>query len=382
MPWKTGTVEMQRKEFIKEALSQEESFSAVCRKYGITRRTGYKWLERYRSGTGLDNQSKAPRTQSRKTPQELEELVLKTRAEHPTWGGRKLHRFLSERGYAVLPAPSTITGILRRHDCIDPDAHQKNAPCKRFTRDCPNDLWQMDFKGHFPMLDGNRCHPLTMTDDHSRRLLCLDAKENERWEGVKTSLLRVFEEFGLPDSILSDNGFPWGNSKQGYTPFELWMMQMNILPIHGRPFHPQTQGKQERFHRTLNEDLIRRVPMRDLAHAQYEFDQYSYVYNYERPHAALALDVPDQHYQPSPRRMPSALKEPEYSGEKRLRKVNYKGYVSIQRHRYYLSETFADKYLSCEYEDNDCVSLCYGSFQIAKIDLNEQLFVSRRILRK
>lgn len=372
---------MQRREFVSEAILAEVSFSELCRRYGITRRTGYKWLERYRNGETLHDRSKEPIVQPRKTAPELERLILYTRGEHPTWGGRKLHRYLQEKGYEVLPSPSTITLILRRNGYVSPEESACHTPYKRFERDAPNELWQMDFKGHFAMMDGKRCHPLSVLDDHSRRLLCLDAKKNERWEGVKGSLTRVFGEFGLPKSILSDNGSPWGDSKQGYTLFELWMMQMDVLPIHGKPMHPQTQGKNERFHRTLNEDVIKRTPMRDCAHAQMEFDQYMYVYNYERPHAALALDVPDKHYKPSKRSMPAELKEPEYDSGRQLRKVNYKGYVSIRRHRYYLSETLIGKYLECRYTDDRYVALCYGDYQIAMIDLEEQLFVSRRIRR-
>lgn len=126
----------------------------------------------------------------------------------------------------------------------------------------------MDYKGHFGMTNGQRCHGLTILDDHSRFSLCLDAKENERWEGTKASLDRVFEEFGIPDAILCDNGAPWADNHGGYTPFEIWMMQMDVTPMHGKPGHPQTQGKDERFHRTLKEDLLLRKPLTDLAEAQ------------------------------------------------------------------------------------------------------------------
>ena len=160
------------------------------------------------------------------------------------------------------------------------------------------------------------------------------------------------------------------------------MMQMDVLPIHGRPLHPQTQGKEERFHRTLNEDVLKRNVIRDIAHAQELFDAYRYEFNHERPHDALNLDVPATHYRPSRKKMPDCLKDPEYDQGKTLRKVNYKGYVSIQKHRYYLSETFADKYLELLPLEGNIIALCYGKFIIAKIDLDEQLFVSRKIFRR
>ena len=219
-------------------------------------------------------------------------------------------------------------------------------------------------------------------DDHSRNLLCLDAYDNERWESVKGSLNRVFLDNGLPNAILCDNGAPRSDNHGVYTPFELWMMQMDVLPIHGRPLHPQTQGKEERFHRTLNEDFLKRTPIHDLAHAQQLFDSYRIEFNTERPHGALGLDVPAKHYRKSPRKMPEVLKEPEYDVGKTLRKVNCNGYISIQNHRYYLSETFIGRYMELLPQDENTIAVCYGNFVIAKVDLDERLFVSRRFSRR
>lgn len=382
MPWKEETVEQQRTNFIVLANKAGCNFSALCREFGITRRTGYKWQERYREGLSLNDHSRAPYFRPRQTPAEIEELILSVRSNHPTWGARKILRYLADKGNSGLPVPSTATSILKRNGFITPEQSAGHTPFKRFERDAPNDLWQMDFKGHFAMCDGNRCHPLTMKDDHSRNLLCLDAYDNERWESVKASLHRVFLEYGLPNTILCDNGAPWGDSHQGYTQFELWMMQMDILPIHGRPLHPQTQGKEERFHRTLNEDVLKRIPIQNLAHAQEVFDAYRIEFNTERPHNALNLDVPAKHYKRSNRSMPEQLKEPEYDAGKTLRKVNCKGYISIQQHRYYLSETLIDKYLELIPLGEDLLGICYGSFVIAKVDLSERMFTSRKIYRR
>ncbi len=382
MPWKEETVEDQRRAFVIRANEAGCNFSALCREFQITRRTGYKWLERYRADEALEDQSRVPRHQAHKTNPETEELILSVRSNHPTWGARKILRYLEDKGNTGLPAPSTATSILKRNGFISPEESARHTAFQRFVRDAPNDLWQMDFKGHFAMMDGNRCHPLTMKDDHSRNLLCLDAYDNERWESVKGSLNRVFLNYGLPDTILCDNGAPWGDNLGGYTPFELWMMQMDVLPIHGRPLHPQTQGKEERFHRTLNEDLLKRTPIRNLAHAQQLFDSYRLEFNTERPHSALNLDVPAKHYKKSPRKMPDVLKEPEYDIGRTLRKVNCKGYISIQNHRYYLSETFCGKYMELLPLDEDIFAVCYGNFVVAKIDLDEQLFISRRIFRR
>lgn len=382
MPWKEETVEHLRRTFVQRANEAGCNFSALCREFGITRRTGYKWLQRWQLDASLTDRSKAPVCRPRRTPPATEELILSVRIDHPTWGARKILRYLQERGNTGLPVPSTATAILKRNGFISPEESAAHRPFSRFQREAPNDLWQMDFKGHFAMCDGNRCHPLTMKDDHSRNLLCLDAYDNERWDSVKASLLRVFAENGLPNAILCDNGAPWGDSKNGYTPFELWMMQMDVLPIHGRPMHPQTQGKEERFHRTLNEDVLKRTPIRDLLHAQELFDAYRLEFNTERPHSALGLDVPAKHYRPSHRKMPGEFRDPEYDTGKTLRKVNYKGYICIRQHRYYLSETFAGKYIELLPQDGNQIGICFGNFVIARIDPDEQLFTTRRIRRR
>lgn len=382
MPWKGKTVEQLRRTFVIRAAEAGCNFSELCREFEITRRTGYKWLERYQSGASLHDQSRAPIIRPHKTPPETEDLIISVRINHPTWGARKILRHLEDKGNINLPVPSTATAILKRNGFVTPEQSAQHKAFQRFTKDAPNDLWQMDFKGHFAMLDGNRCHPLTMKDDHSRNLLCLDAYDNERWDSVKRSLERVFRQNGLPKAILCDNGSPWGDGQGGYTLFDLWMMQLDVLPIHGRPLHPQTQGKEERFHRTLNEDLLKRTAIRDLSHAQQLFDDYLIEFNTERPHSALELDVPAKHYKRSARSLPKLLSEPEYDVGKTLRKVNCKGYISLQNHRYYLSETFIDKYMEMAYLNEKTVAVCYGKFIIAKIDMDERLIISKRIFRR
>ena len=374
-------MEKSRLEFVVEALAGEKSMSQLCREYEVSRPTGYKWLRRYQAGEPLRDQSHASRRHPNRTPPEVEALLVAARNRHPTWGGRKLVRYLEDQGYSGLPAASTATEILRRHGLISPEESEKHTPYRRFQMERPNQLWQMDFKGHFALTDGTRCHPLTISDDHSRRLLCLDAYDNERWPSVQRSLLRVFQENGLPEAILSDNGPPWGDNANGYTPYEVWMMQLGILPIHGRPLHPQTQGKEERFHRTLKEDVLKRCALADLLHAQTVFDAYRAEFNQERPHAALGYDVPDRHYTPSPRPLPGSWGEPEYDAGLTLRRVNSKGYLSIQGRRYYLSEAMIGKYVELRFRPDNLVDLCYGPFRIASIDLSERLFRSRKISR-
>lgn len=382
MPWEERTVMQSRLEFVMKIINEEASLSALCREYGISRPTGYKWIERYKQGEALCDKSHAAQIHTNRTPPEIEDMILQVRNSHPTWGKRKILRYLSDRESALLPSASTVGAILKRNGCISHEESLKHIPFKRFQREHPNELWQMDYKGHFAMANGVRCHPLTMTDDCSRKLLCLDAYDNERWESVQNSLFRVFSEYGLPESILSDNGNPWGDNRNGHTQFEVWMMQLDILPIHGRILHPQTQGKEERFHRTLKEDVLKRHSIQDLEDAQRIFDRYKIEFNTERPHEALNLDVPERHYKASERKLPDKWGEPEYDSGRSLRKVNYKGYLSIDRHRYYLGENFIGKNLELVFQPENKVDICYGNFKIAQLDLDERLIISKKIYRR
>lgn len=382
MPWEEKTVELTRQEFIAKAIAAEMSFSQLCREYDITRRTGYKWLSRYLNGEPLSDKSKTPFNTPNKTSEDKEQLVLSVRESHPAWGPRKLHKVLENAGYIDIPAPSTIAAILKRNNLISPEESAKHTPYKRFEREKPNELWQVDFKGDFAMLDGNRCHPLTIIDDHSRYSLAIDAKPNHKAVGVSESFNRLFKEYGLPQAILCDNGSPWKDINNGFTPFEVFLMQLDILPIHGRIYHPQTQGKDERFNRTFKEELLKYKPIENLENAQLCFDSWRDEYNNERPHEALNLDVPAKHYTASKTKLPNAFKEPEYDTNASLGKVNGKGYVKVSDHWYFLSESFKGRYIRMQQTmDESITKLCYGNFQVAKINIRDMVFLSKKIYR-
>ena len=378
MPWKERTVMSERSKFVAQVLSGEESFSAVCRAYEISRKTGYKWLTRATSGGSREDLPRAPFRSPNRTPAEMETAILAERDRHPAWGARKLQRVLVNNGYSSVPCKSTIENILKRNNRIEPEASAAATPFCRFERERPNELWQMDYKGNFSMLDGKRCYPLTMTDDHSRFCLCLHADTHFDYAAFLPVFTRVLEEYGLPSAILCDNGQPWGDSHGGITPFDVWMMRLDVLPTHGRPFHPQTQGKEERFHRTMKRELLSRRPFENTEDAQRAFAAWRQEYNCERPHEALGLDVPAKHYKPSKRTLREADKPVEYDTGSRLRKVNCKGYLSIQQHRYYITEALMDEYVELADVGEDVVALRYGNFEFAQIDLAQQMIVSRR----
>ena len=382
MPWKEVTVMQEKETFISAAIQKEISFSQLCSEYGISRKTGYKWLARYRSGEGLQDRSRAPVNSSTRTTSEIEQLILQEREKHPTWGPRKLERTLKNQGYTDLPCKSTIGNILKRNDCIEPEASEAAKAYQHFERERPNELWQMDYKGDFGLLNGQRCFPLTILDDHSRFNLCLHACSGTNSTEFTPIFTRILEEYGLPDAILCDNGKPWGDCHNGgITAFDVWMMQMDVLPIHGKPLHPQTQGKDERFHRTLKNDLLKRQVFLNLQSAQAAFDPWREEYNNERPHEALQLEVPAKYYRPSKKAFPKMNQQVVYDSGKRLRRVNCKGYISISRKRYFLSDSLIGEYIQINDCDNDVVALQYGQFEIARINLAEGLFVSKRRLR-
>lgn len=314
----------------------------LCRRFRISPPTGYKWLQRFgEEGVGgLADRSYRPHHQPQRSSAELEQQVVELRRKHPAWGGRKLRRLLQRAGVHPLPSASTVTAILGRYDLLDP-APAANRAVQRFEQAAPNELWQMDFKGHFALRCGRRCHPLTVLDDHSRFALGLSACANEREVTVRQQLTRIFRIYGLPHRVLADNGPPFGTSgSDSYGALEVWLMRIGVEVCHGRPRHPQTQGKDERFHRTMVLEVLRNREFADLAQAQREFDAWREVYNHERPHQALALEVPATRYRPSPRRFPESLPALEYAPDLIVRKVQGHAGITFRNRNFKIGKAF------------------------------------------
>ncbi len=336
MPWKEMDAMTLRAEFVAFAQQAGSNIRELCRRYQISSRTGYKWLRRYEQEgeAGLLDRSRRPKHSPRRSGAEMEAKVLEVRQE-TGWGGRKLARLLHNRGYAHIPHPNTITDILRRAGKLDEAVCAQHEPTQRFERSQPNELWQMDFKGHFATLHG-RCHPLTVLDDHSRFCVGLKACADETGHTVQGHLQSIFRRYGLPKAILCDNGGPWG---AGYPELELsalavWLIRLDIHPQHGRPAHPQTQGKDERFHRTLKAELLQGRSFSDPLDCQSYFDAWRDRYNLVRPHEALLLDTPAQHFHPSQRLYPETLPPIEYNTGEIVRKVQSTGDVTYHDREY------------------------------------------------
>lgn len=332
MPWQKRSVMDQREDLVRLALAPDGKVAELCRRFGISRANAYKWLARYRmeGRAGLADRSRRPRRSPTRAGQVVEAEVLRIRDKsNNAWGARKIARVMERSDTVEVPALSTITEILRRHGRLDQRRDEHPGPHQRFERAQPNELWQMDFKGHFPLTEG-RCHPLTVLDDHSRYSLTIGACGNEQDATVRAQLVRVFRCYGLPFGMLMDNGAPWGDSgHQPHTIFTVWLMRLGIPVIHGRPFHPQTQGKDERFHRSLKAEVLHGKSFCDLAECQRAFDRWRYVYNHERPHEALAMGTPAQRYRASPRVFPEMLPAIEYAAGDIVRKANKNGDISF-----------------------------------------------------
>ena len=342
MPWQEVSAMSLRHEFVTLASEAEANMRELCRRYRISSRTAYKWLFRFRADgvAGLVDRSRRPYHTPGRTPAAVEERVVALRREHPAWGGRKLHARLRALGLSTVPSPSTITAILRRHDMLDPTKSSLHRPWQRFEHAAPNDLWQMDFKGHIPTESG-RCHPLTVLDDHSRFSLGLQACVDERGDTVRERLIPIFRRYGLPHRILVDNGPPWGDpGGRPYTRFTVWLLRLSIAVSHGRAFHPQTQGKDERFHRTLVAEVVAGRTFADLTACQSSFDHWRHVYNTERPHEALGLFPPVTRYAVSPRPYPETLPPLAYGTDDLVRKVQDHGVVQFHGRKVKLSKAF------------------------------------------
>lgn len=372
MPWKEETTMSLKEEFVKRALAKEQTFSSLCSEFDITTKTGYILLDRFEKEglSGLLPRSRKPKTSPSKTDANIENLIITTRIQQPTWGPRKILRYLTNKDIKSMPAISTISEILKRNNLITIEESLKRKKLIRFEREKPNDLWQIDFKGKFQLLTKQTCYPLTMLDDHSRFSLTIKACKNEQFLPVKKHLTHTFKKYGLPIQINFDNGNPWGNSKLlPYTALTVWLTQLGIRVTHSRPRHPQTNGKLERFHRTLKEDLISRHPMRSFPHAQKKFDAWRHVYNHVRPHEAIGMDVPVKRYQASNRLMPDQLPNIEYDDGTSLRKVRGNGYISYKGEQYLVGEAFRNLLVRVELDEmNKNIEIYFGQFQIYTYD--------------
>ncbi|PVM85239.1 IS481 family transposase [Caulobacter endophyticus] len=371
MPF-TGVSAMDRKrEFVRLAQVEGANRRELCRRFGVSPSLGYRLLARFAAEgeAGLEARSRRPRRSPAKASGQVEQAVLAVRAEHPAWGGRKIAAVL-RAGRGQGPSPSTITRILHRHG-VELGTFGGGAQAfVRFEHPAPNDLWQMDFKGHVAMGTG-RLHPLTVLDDHSRFCVVLAACENQRTATVQARLTEAFERYGLPARMTMDNGPPWGNGpRDPFTPLGVWLLEQDIRIGHSRPFHPQTQGKDERFHRTLKAEAMSGPPFEDLLQAARRFLAWRDCYNLERPHEALGMAPPIGRYAVSPRPYRPRVEPFEYACDDQLRRVSSEARISFLRQRWRVPKAFRGKILAVRPTSVDGLyDVFFRTTRVASIDL-------------
>ncbi len=376
MPWKAASAMSLRFEFVRLAMTETANIRSLCRHYEISPKTAYKWIDRYREGgtEALNDYSRRPHSSPHQTAPDVERKILQLREKHPSWGARKLRARLAAQGNHDLPAVSTITAILHRHGRIDPYQSVQHERWQRFESPAPNLLWQMDFKGDFPLLNG-RCYPLTILDDHSRFSLGLVACLNQRRETVQRHLISTFRRYGLPQRMLTDNGGPWGScGLDAYTTLGVWLIRLGIHLSHSSICHPQTLGKDERFHRTLKAEVISTRIFESSEHCQRSFDDWRSVYNFERPHEALALAVPASRYHMSTRDYPETLPSIEYGPDDIVRKVQLKGVISFRGREFKIGKAFIGYYVALRMTVSDGIfNVFFCHEHIAQINLNNDI---------
>lgn len=374
MPWEEVSIMSQRLEFVTLAAAERANIRHLCRCYGISSATAYKWLHRFQSigVNGLADRSRRPHHSPSRSAVEMEEAIINLRGKHPAWGGRKLRDRLLALNYTAVPSASTITAILRRHQLLDPKESAKHRAFQRFERAAPNELWQMDFKGEFKLPQG-RCYPLTILDDHSRFAIALEACAKNTRNITQTALIKVFRLYGLPAQITCDNGSPWGSRGRYYfTGLGVWLLRLGIRVSHSRPHHPQTQGKDERFHRTVQAEVLRYHAGDTLAQWQLIFDQWRVVYNTERPHEALSMAVPASRYQPSQRRYPEQLPTIEYGATDIVRKVRRYGHIKYEGREYHVGSAFYGLHVALRPTITDGLfDVFFCNHKIGKLDLRD-----------
>lgn len=372
MPWREVSVMEQRREFVRLAMQEGANRRELCRRFGINPDTGYKWLGRWAAGDAeLADRSRRPQSSPGRSNAATEAAVLTVRDAHPAWGARKIGRCLEREGLEP-PALSTVHEILRRHGRIVRPVGSPDGPYQRFEKEAPNLLWQMDFKGWVRLSNGTRCHPLTIVDDHSRYVPCLAACTNEQGGTVQGHLKTTFGRYGLPGAFFVDNGGPWGDaSGERWTRFSVWLLKLGIDVLHSRPYHPQSRGKNERFHRTLIAEVFALRRFRNLAEVQRAFDAWREVYNFDRPHEAIGQEVPASRYRPSTRSMPDRLPKVEYDQHDIVRSVSStKAYVSFKGRLWKVPQAFQGERLALRPLTTDGrYGVFFGAYQIANIDL-------------
>lgn len=383
MPWKVSQLVSERMKFILR-IEAGENISTLCREFGISRKTGYKFLERYKlyGVEGLSNQSRSPISKPFKTSEHVVQKILELKERYPDWGSRKIRERLPGPEELGCPIPCVITvhRILRRNGKVERRKSRRAGNTafqseKIRTTTEPNQIWGLDFKGQFRTKDHNLCYPLTLSDHYSRYLLLCEALEGAQSKPSQVALTEAFYNYGLPDAILSDNGCPFGS--QGLfklSRLSVWFMRLGIEVMRIEPGHPEQNGRHERMHLTLKQATTR--PAANNSFQQQErFDRFRNEYNQERPHEALGMKTPASVWKKSRREMPTILPEPNYQNEDIVREVTKSGHIHFKRRTaFILSSVFFGQQVGLTEVDNNLWRIRFMNYELGIYDEVNKMF--------
>jgi putative transposase len=366
----------ERVHFISLVNESDETFTELCARFGISRKTGYKWVERYelRGAEGLSERRPIALTSPHRTTADVLNRIIELRKEHPKWGPKKLRARLETLGVEALPAASTIGDALKKHGLVPARRRRVHPPMHAMPiagAEHPNDTWCVDFKGHFAVGDRTRCYPLTITDHATRFLLKCEGLVKPDERAARPHFDRAFREFGLPTRMRSDNGPPFASvGIGGLSALSVWWIKLGIVPERIEPGHPEQNGRHERMHRTLK-DEVANPPSTSMVEQQRAFDLFRGIYNTERPHESLEMKAPLTRYVASRRTMPERLSSPEYPSSMSVRKLDQFGRLVFmgQQTKTTITALLAFQPIGLDPIDDDRWKVYYGPVALADVSL-------------
>jgi transposase InsO family protein len=376
MPWKEASIMDERKEFIFRTWRSTETFTETCRKFGISTKTGYKWLERFKEkgAAGLVDESRARKNVQNKTNPEIQNRLLKIKEKHKAWGAKKIMViYMKKYPSEYIPARSTVEELFKREGYTKKKRRQRTKQTQiiqeRIKPTKPNELWTVDFKGWWWTSKNERCEPLTVRDEFTRNILAIEVPEKGNTPHVKAEFERIFKKYGLPDYIRSDNGPPFGNvlNMWGLTKLSVWWISLGIKLDRSDPGHPEQNGAHERMHRDMMKELENKIEG-DLRLHQKMFDRWRKEFNEVRPHEALGMKTPSELYVKSQRPYPGMDVDVEYNGRMKSRIVNDRGFFNYKQNRIFVGNPFSGYNVGLQENKNGRIEVWFDYLKLGEIN--------------